>query len=51
MYRSYLLHGGWKQLNKYYDSLLKGVNNKLEGYEISSFDGGQRDGITVTITW
>jgi predicted PP-loop superfamily ATPase len=38
---------------KYYDSLRKDVKKKLEaeGYKINEFDGGQRDGMTITITW
>ena len=37
----------------YNKSLIVAVDTQLreEGYEISSYDGGQRDGITVTISW
>ncbi len=38
---------------KNYNSLRKDVKDKLEAerYKINQFNGGQRDGITVTITW
>ena len=39
--------------NHYYKPLLPGVKASLEehGYDVSEYNGGQRDGITITIEW